>query len=159
MAKLAEKKSKTIKMKEILKRLEAQAQEVSSTAKIYDNIYSAKHLGQAKKDRKRQKKRDLDALKPKVDEEIEESEDEVEESEVEESDESKEEKVEPTKLHEQGQAYDYIEKIAEMYSNKKPKNKDSDSEDQDTSAAANIGHDSRIQFINKCDAKNFETTK
>lgn len=62
------------------------------------------------------------------------------------------------------QSYDYIEKIAEMYSNKKkaPKVEDSDSDDQGGQPSTKAGRlkatcDKRILFINEKDAGHFKT--
>ena len=59
-------------------------------------------------------------------------------------------------LPQQSNAYDYIEKITEMYSNKKTKATEDDS-DSDTHKphVKTAPQDRRIALINKCDAKHF----
>lgn len=130
-------------------------------------MYSTKHLGRFKRDQRRAKKREMDALKAKVNPAPEESDEPDEEDEaLEEMSESseevmaaqKEQPVRPT------QSYDYIEKIAEMYSNKKKVAKvaDSDSDDQGAQPSTKAGRlkatcDKRILFINEKDAGHFKT--
>jgi hypothetical protein len=130
-------------------------------------MYSTKHLGRFKRDQRRQKKREMDALKAKMNPEPEES-DESDEADaaLEEMAESSEEvmAVQEEKPAQSKQSYDYIEKIAEMYSNKKkaPKVEDSDSDDQGVQLSTKAGRlkaagDKRILFINEKDAGHFKT--
>ena len=109
----------------------------------------------------------MDALKAKMNPEPEES-DEADEAEaaLEEMSESSEEVMAEQKEQpaQPKQSYDYIEKIAEMYSNKTkaPKVEDSDSDDQGAQPSTKADRlkatcDKRILFINEKDAGHFKT--
>lgn len=117
-------------------------------------MYSSKDIGKASKGVKRRrlsedKFKEIKAWK----EQVEKEEPEIEESSEEEV--RKEIVVRDVTQPVGGQSYDYIDKIKEMYSNKKPKQRDEpSSEDEASKPNMNLG-DTKLQFITRSDQKQF----